>query len=349
MRPVRVRSDWPFSVCVIESAIGSGAHTRQERSSSLTATTTPWKDHAGTSANYRHTGAAGGFKHSTTAGSSTLVYPSPRDTTKRTDRVIVLLISRRSTTSAAIQRASRLSDAIAARLLVVLAIPDDAAPEVSLATSTLRASSPRRGHELEVVHGDLAEIGYEISRAEGASIVVVDDRLGAKEACRLADRLTVPVLVARDARAGGDWIAASDMKHLEFPVLATARGIAQALDRDVIYFHNAKPLPVLVHDPMAGPGTYAGMLALQDDVAAAKRARLATLASPHPRVRSVVTRAVDTVGVLVDLARDRDADMVVIGHAPHRWWRRLVRQDTTEQLVRRTRRSVLIVPLTKST
>jgi nucleotide-binding universal stress UspA family protein len=264
----------------------------------------------------------------------------------------VLLVDHRSVTSVAIQRASRMSDALDATLHVVLAIPRGTATThptlvVAHVADLLRATSPRYGHELEVVHGPLDEVGFDIARDEEAALVVVDAQFGAAKAGRLAERLGAPVLVARDERADGDWIAATDMQHLEFPVLSIARELARAVDRDIVFFHNAKPVPVFVADPMAGAETYVGMLMLQDDAAAATRARLAYLAGTDRRVHSVVTRAGDTIDVLLDLARERDADMVVVGHSPRSWWQRLVGRDTTELLAERTRRSVLIVPLSR--
>jgi nucleotide-binding universal stress UspA family protein len=265
-------------------------------------------------------------------------------------RLVALLIDHRTATWIAIQRACRMSDALEARLHVVLAIPRGTGTShpvhvVSHVADLLRTRSPRRGHELEVVHGKLAEVGFEIARDESAVIVVVDSRFGAKKAGRLAHGLGIPVLVARDARADGDWIAASDMQHREYPVLSTARDLTRALDRELIYFHNARPLPVCVGDPMMAATTYAEMLKLQDDVATAKRARLDRLAGADAHVHSIVTRAGTMIEGLLDLARDRDADVVVVGHSPRSWWQRLLGRGTTERLVEQARRSVLIVPL----
>ncbi len=273
---------------------------------------------------------------------------SPYERTER-ERLVVLLIDHRAVTWNAIERASRMSDALCGRLHVVLAIPRETtgtAPTLILGdvTERLRARAPRGGFELEVTHESIAEHGFEVAREESAALVVVDAHFGAKQACHLADRLGVPVLVARDFRSGGEWIAASDLRHLRLPVLATARDLAHAVDREVLYFHNVKPLRMFVGDPMAGPASYAGMFDLQDDVVAAKRARLEHLAYVD-RSHGLVTLAANTTEALLDLARDRDADMIVVGHRPRTWFSRMFARGTTERLVARSRRSVMVVPL----
>jgi nucleotide-binding universal stress UspA family protein len=262
----------------------------------------------------------------------------------------MLLLDHRTATRVAIQRASSVSNALDANLHVVLAIPRGTAPRhpslvASHVLDVLRSSAPRHGFELEVVRGSLAELGSEIARDEAAALVVVDSHLGSKRACRLAHELGVPVLVARDARPDGDWIAASDMQHRKFPVLSVARDFARALERDIIYFHNAKPGPVYVADPMAGAASYVEMLKSQDESAAAKRERLESMARRQANARSRVVRAANTADALLQLARDRDADMVAVGHRRRSWLGRVLGRGTPERVVDHCRRSVLIVPL----
>lgn len=265
-------------------------------------------------------------------------------------RLVALLLDGRAATAAAIQRASDLSEAIDAQLSVVLGMPRRAAtthPDLLVAyvIEMLRARAPRRSFELHVVCASIAEVGAEIARDLAADLAVVDAGLGASEACRLVDDLGAPVLVARDERPEGTWIAASDMAYFGFPVLSVARDLARVLDRELVYFHNAAPVSVMASDPMAGAGSLTEVLKLQDDDAEAKRARLEQFAHADRRARGLVTRAGSTVGALLDLAADRDADVLVVGHHPRSWLWRLMGRGTAERVVKRSRRSVLVVPL----
>lgn len=305
---------------------------------------------ARTSAHSRGAGSAAGSETFREAGRSARDH-ARRLLPARTERgPVVLLLDHRNASSIAIRRAAAMSDGLEAKLHVVLSIPEATASRhpalvARNVADLLSASAPRRGYELEVVKGSIVELGAEIARDEDAALVVVGPRFGAKEACRLADELGVSVLVARDARRGGDWIAASDMLHLTYPVLSTARELSRALERDLLFFHNARPVPVFVGDPMVGAATYAGMLALQDDAAAAKRSRLQHLAATEGRLDSIVGRGASTVDAVLDLARTRDADLVAVGHHRRSWLERLLGRGTAEKIVERSRRSVLIVPL----
>lgn len=263
--------------------------------------------------------------------------------------VAMLLLDGRAPSHTTIQRAARLSDALHARLHVVISIgrlpPYQPALFVSQVIGILRACSPSGGFGVEVIDEPLEDRGFEIAREDTPGLVIVEPRIGAAKACQLADRLGAPVLVARGARLTGEVIAASDMRRARFPVLSVARDYARALDRKIVYFHNAKPLPEPSHDPVVGSSTYAGMLALQDNVAEAKSARLTRLATTGEDVVSIVARTRSTVDAVLELARERDADIVVVGHRPRPWFSRLLGQGTTERIIERSRRSVLIVPV----
>jgi nucleotide-binding universal stress UspA family protein len=313
--------------------------------------TTTWRNNIGHAPAIYH---AGGSDHasttSTEAGRSVHDHGwTPYEASERAG-LVALLIDHRTATVVAIRRASDVSEALGAKLHVVLAIPRGTAtahPDalVAYVADVVRARAPHCGFEIEVVREPIAEVGFQIARDKSADLAVVDAGFGAKEACDLADRLGVPVLVARDERRDGEWIAASDMQYFGFPVLSVARELAHALDRDVVYFHNARPFSLVSAEPMAGAESYTGMLKLQDDAAAAKRARLERFAHGHGRASSLLTRAGSTVGTLLGLASDREADVVVVGHHPRAWLWRFLGRSTAERLVDRSQQSVLIVPL----
>lgn len=266
------------------------------------------------------------------------------------ERRVVLLLDHRSVAHVPLDRAVQLADGLRARLHVVLSIPRGTAPihpalVAARVSSRLEARPPRQGFDLEVVHGDLRAHGLEIAAELAASLIVVDSAFGTLAACRAVDLLEVPVFVARDAREQGDVIAATDMRHLGFPVLSLGKDVGRALDRSVIFFHNAAPRGVLRPDPAVGAATYVARLQLEDDAVAAKRARLRRVAARDGASATIVSRAPSTVNELLRVARRRDADVLVLGRRPQSWFRRLVDRDVTARIAAGARRSVLIAPV----
>ncbi len=264
---------------------------------------------------------------------------------------VVVLLDHRTASWIPLHRATRLSNALGARLVVVLVVPETTlamhpALVIRHIADLLFVRSPRHGHDLEVVRGSVANDGTAVIRELAPSLVVVSMH-HSDDACRLADELSLPVLVARDIRTGGKWIAASDMRNLAFPVLAYARGLAGTVGRELLYFHNAPPVSVFTSDPMATDGSYTAMLQLQDDAAAAKRMRLDRLAH-EDHGQCVVTRSDDTAHALLEIARARDADVVVVGHRRRSRIGRFFGHHTAERVAKHSQRGVLVVPLDRS-
>lgn len=242
---------------------------------------------------------------------------------------VLLLLDHAAASSCAIERAVSMSTALDAHLHVAITIPIETAtahPMLAVRHTLYLLGKHRvpRGTSFEVARGELASLASTVARDERADLVVVHPRFGAKHACGLADLLRKPVLVARPARKTGEWIAASDMRRLLLPVFSTVRGLAERLDRRVVYFHNAT--------------------LRRDWTVDAKRARLRDLAMDRDD-RYVVTHAGDTVSALLHVARNRDADVIAIGHRWHSWLARFVGTDTTEAIVENSIRSVLVVPV----
>jgi nucleotide-binding universal stress UspA family protein len=220
-----------------------------------------------------------------------------------------------------------------------------------LSTALGREAVEEPGTRMRYSTGDPALLSGVLQGATGMSapaVIVVDSALGAAEARRLVDKLDRPVLIARDARPNGELLAASDMSDAQFPVLARARCYARALERDITFFHNAKPMSVFVADPMSGGTSYASMLQMQEDVAAAKSAQLRNLAKTGRHAAAFVARAANTIDALLDLATERDADVIVVGHRPRSGIRRLLGRSTAERVIGRSGRSVLVVPVDRA-
>jgi nucleotide-binding universal stress UspA family protein len=273
--------------------------------------------------------------------------------TKEDAPVVLLLLDHRSASRATIQRAVRFADGLRGSLHVALTIPNRSARSrpmvvVSYVMDLLRSLRPRLGFDLEIVRDPITERAIAIARDLSPAVIVVDSALGAAEARRLVDKLDRPVLIARDARPNGELLAASDMSDAQFPVLARARSYARALERDITFFHNAKPMSVFVADPMSGGTSYASMLQMQEDVAAAKSAQLRNLAKTGRHAAAFVARAANTIDALLDLATERDADVIVVGHRPRSGIRRLLGRSTAERVIGRSGRSVLVVPVDRA-
>jgi nucleotide-binding universal stress UspA family protein len=135
------------------------------------------------------------------------------------------------------------------------------------------------------------------------------------------------------------------MESSQFPVLARARTFARAFDRDVTFFHNVTPVSTFVADPIGGGASYAQVFQLQSEIAATRQAELRAFAGRH--VESIVVRAGNTVEAILDFARARNADMIVVGHRTRSWFWRLLSRGLARDVIERSRRSVLVVPLAR--
>jgi nucleotide-binding universal stress UspA family protein len=275
------------------------------------------------------------------------------DAMTRPAPVVLLLLDYYSASAVAIQRAVEIAEQLSGYLLVALAMPygiEERHPGLvkSRVTTQLTQLSPGRNFRVEVVHGPAHDVGIEMVRATSPALVIVDPSLGA-EACWMVDALGVPVLVARDARPHGQLIATSDMQQRTLPVLSIARDFARIFKRQVMFFHNARPTPLFVAEPSACPPSYDGLRDLQEDIATAKHNRLRSFAGAASSVEAVVWRAPHTVDAILQVARDRDADIVVLGHRRRSWFRRLVGGSITERILEQSRRSILVVPISTTT
>jgi nucleotide-binding universal stress UspA family protein len=268
------------------------------------------------------------------------------------DTPLVVLLLDPSSTSVAIRRASNVATALNARLEVILAIPEGTAerhPSLisAHASDLLAALRPRRDFTFEIVHGNALEMAAEMASNRDAELVIVDAAYGSRAATRLVEKTGIPVLIARDPRATGELVAASDMRDRQLPVLRFARDYADALDRKITFLHNAKPMPVFISDPMAGPATYTGMLEMQDSIASARAARLRTFAG-RDELSTLVSRSASTPDAILELAQFHEADLIVLGHRRRSWISRLVSRGVAEEVAERSSCSVLVVPVKES-
>lgn len=294
-------------------------------------------------------GSDSGFAKSKGAGPSIHDLPWTPYGVAEPAGAVLLLLDHRSVSRTAVRRAAQVSDALDSKLQVVVEISSEKGARqptlLPLVTDLLEMQPPRYGFDVQWTRRALIDSGREVALDISARLVVVDAEIGSRVACSVADKLELPVLVARAARRDGELIAASAMRHPGLPVLSTAREYARVFGRDLICVHNATPMPIYASDPTAAPTSYVSGLAMQDGVAAAKRRRLSRFSARDRTVDSLVTRDGSTLDAVLGLARDRDADLIVVGHQRRAWISRLFGRGTTERIVEHSQRSVLIVPI----
>lgn len=178
----------------------------------------------------------------------------------------------------------------------------------------------------------------------GASVVVV-----AAEGPRLGSRVTGlvqasgrPVLVARQAGSADCMIAATDLESASFPVLSDASALAQLLTTRVVAIHNLAPLCVILGGGLSRP-----LSIPPDEREVEERSDLLLHAAGHVTScdAAVVRHERDPAAAILDEARSREADLIVVGSRRRRWTGRMIAGNVAERVVARASRSVLVTPL----
>ncbi len=151
-----------------------------------------------------------------------------------------------------------------------------------------------------------------------------------------------PVLVARDATHGESIVAATDLEAVGYPVLRKAAELGRRLDAPLVAVHNVNPLAVAVGLELSWPVT----VLPGDSLHGARGARMAELAAKLPGdAEAVVRQEMNPVDAILGEARERDADLVVVGTRRRSWFDRMICGSVAAQVVNRAKRSVLVTPL----
>lgn len=259
---------------------------------------------------------------------------------------VLLVLDHTAPSRAAVIRACRLSRLLDATLQIVDVVPVSAAHPAG--TSVISRAAHLPGGErcdVEITYGEVRESAERAISRYRPVIVVMGAARGVELACELVDRGRVTVIVARPERTNGPFIAASDMGHVGFPVVARALELAERYARELTLFHNANAYPRLAGNPMEPPTRYASISDLMEATVAAKVTRLRGIAGGHERVDAVISRSQDTEASVLELARERDADLVIVGRRAPSWLGRVLGHHLTEHLLERCQRSVMIVPV----
>jgi nucleotide-binding universal stress UspA family protein len=194
--------------------------------------------------------------------------------------------------------------------------------------------------------GEFAHVAAETARELGASLVIVAgaERRKGTAVAQLAREAGVPVLVARKAALNGGIVAATDFGDPGCDELRQAAALAPQVPGPLSFVHNVKPI---VHAATTGLGVCVCTLIEPPAQALAEyRERLQALAaffgvSADARVLSRPS-AEDAI---LEIARERRADLVIVGTRKQRWLERLFGTTLAARIVDRCERSVLVAPL----
>lgn len=206
------------------------------------------------------------------------------------------------------------------------------------------AEDAARVETFVIAHGDYIEQVATRAAELAPKLIVMparEERVGAL-VTSLVRATGTPVLVARDATHGESIVAATDLESVGYPVLRKAAELGRSLDAPLVAVHNLNPLAVVIGLELAWPMT----VLPGDPLSDARGARLAELSSKLPGdAQAVVRQEVNPVDAILGEARERDADLVVVGTRQRGWFDRLICGSVAAQVVNRAQRSVLVTPL----
>gem|GEM_PF-4791355 len=200
-------------------------------------------------------------------------------------------------------------------------------------------AEPPAGHVV-VRSGDFVrEVASHSSTRQPTLIVVPPDlrRLGSV-ATRLALVSRRRVLVARPPCRSRTILAASDLVTLGFPVLQEAARLVTVLRMALVSFHNFNPLAAGVDDDDKQRRP-------QRPTDATQRLNGALEGLSTPGAGAAIRTGVDASSAIVDEARDRQVDLVIVGVRQRSLLERWIFGSVPAKVAKRANCSVLIAPL----
>ena len=264
---------------------------------------------------------------------------------------VLLVLSEAKGNAWSIRRANKLSEVYGAELCV-LAVMSPREP-FTLPYSGVEVSDRIERRLVEVLgHG--AEGRMQIrcgmfvdevvagARSLDARVIVLEPRKKrcGSEVAKIVRRSRVPVLVARDSAPDEVIVAATDLSDPNMPVMQRAARLSVRLSEPVVVVHNLSPF-----SSMSG-GQAHWSLAPRDDERSRRWTRLRQ-ASRQLGLDTSVTLVCDEANpteAIVQTARTRNADLVVVGTHRRSWLGRLFHRSVAVQVVNRAQRSVLVTP-----
>jgi nucleotide-binding universal stress UspA family protein len=254
--------------------------------------------------------------------------------------VVHLVVEIGSLPRVAVQRAASVASSLGAALEIIGAASPGcrtwggAGAAAARLREDLGSLELRIAPALHVRSGSVASVAIESARETRPAVVVLSPEAGATGAAAIAvaSTLGVRVLVVREPRAAKPLLAATDMRHARFPVLAASCDLARRLGKAATFFHNeGEALEPAAHGE-------------------ARLDRLqAIAASARIEADAIVVRSSGTLESILRLADLADADVVSIGARRQSWHARLgLAPGLPERLVDGCTCSVYVVPMEAS-
>lgn len=199
---------------------------------------------------------------------------------------------------------------------------------------------PAPGHVV-VRTGNFLQQIVNHSQSRPTSVIVLPPHLPSvgRVATKLALATGIKVMVLREAGPSRAVLAASDLRTPGFPVLAEASKLAKDTRKSLVSFHNVDPLSLPEEDggPRNGARVSSGP---------APRERLtAALRELSADSVPVIRTEIDPVAAIVDEARERGVDLIMVGAHERDRFVRLLRGSVASRVVQRARCSVMVAPL----
>ena len=193
--------------------------------------------------------------------------------------------------------------------------------------------------------GIFAELVALASMDLDADLVVIPpaERNAGKQANQIATTAEVKVLVARSPQFRNTVVAATDLRHPGYPVVAAAGLFRQYLSAELVLLHNV--VPVVFSGGLEAAWPLTGAPSARSLSQVTLRLRQVAL-SCGACSEALVAVAWNTAHTILKTAQERDADLVVIGTRPRTRWEQLLDSGVAVRVIRAARQSVLIVPAT---
>lgn len=196
----------------------------------------------------------------------------------------------------------------------------------------------------EVRSGDFVqEVGNRAAELDAGWISVAPQwRRTGRVVTTLARATGRPVLLSRASTAGTAILAATDLGDARYPVLFEAAEMGRQLGSPMVALHNLTPRSFLHVSPTRA------RLGRSSQVASS-RLRMQQLSNATQQLavtaETVIANELDAVDAILEQARTRNVDLIVVGTRAHSWLSRTLIGSVSSQLVDRAVRSVLVTPL----
>lgn len=194
-----------------------------------------------------------------------------------------------------------------------------------------------------VCYGDFVAQSAVYAATIEAKLILVpgDDRMPGGDITSLSKAAATPVLVARGTQGPAKILAATDLLSPSYPVLTHAADLGRRVNGTVVAIHNVTP------EPIAGAevALKGYSLSLQNPQIV-RAERLAEVARSIPSVTHTVVRSEHSPAhAVVNEARARAADLVVVGTRWRAGLERVWHGSVSDMIVKNASCSVLVLPL----